>query len=183
MNFRARERRQVLIVDDERRMLDLLADVVERMGCCPLKARNVPRAVSLLERNAVDIMLLDLAMPGANGIDLLKAMHKRRVPIATVVVSAFISPPVLKQLVALDVQGVVTKPFRVSRLTHEIRKALIKLAGGVARCPACNSELDQKHRFCGECGQKQTVEDQERGNGRASREPLGVSSRPVASPM
>ena len=168
MSLTARERRQVLIVDDEHHMLDLLADVVERMGCRPLKARSVPRAVSLLERNAVDVLLLDLAMPGANGIDLLKAMHKRRVPMPTIVVSAFISPAVLKQLVALGVQGVVTKPFRVSRLTQEIRKALIRLAGGVARCPACNSELEQKHRFCGECGQKQTVEEQEGGNGRMS---------------
>ena len=147
---------RILVVDDDRDMRALLGKVVAELGCKPLEARSASKAVDLLEREQVDMMLLDIYMPGATGMDLLKALRKRRLMLPTVVVSGYVSSIVAKQLVELGVQDIVAKPFTVDRLFRQIRRALrVKMSRPRRErcgCPVCGESVGPNDRFCRQCG-------------------------------
>ena len=112
-------------------MRELLTLMVERLGGEPLEVGKAKDAMDHLEHGRADAMLLDLQMPRANGIDLLRAMRRRRLWVPTVVVSAFISNEAAEQLTNLGVSGMVANPFDKERMLEEIQK-IIRLGGGVA---------------------------------------------------
>ena len=149
---------QILVVDDDRDMRALLGQMVAELGCRPLEARSASMAVDLLERERVDMMLLDLYMPGATGMDLLKALRKRRLMLPTVVVSGYVSSIVARQLVELGVQDIVAKPFTVDRLFRQIRRALrVKMSRPRRErcgCPVCGESVGPNDRFCRQCGDR-----------------------------
>ena len=146
---------QVLVVDDDRDMRDLLAEVTAYAGCRPFKARSAAKALSVLESEKVDLMILDLYMPGGNGAELLNTLKRRYLDVPTMVVSGYVSTSVLRQLVALGVKGVVAKPFDVGRLMVDIKRQLGLFEGTVrlkASCRFCDNPVSQDHRFCMHCG-------------------------------
>ncbi len=115
---------QVLIVDDDTQMRKLLKRVVADTGCVPVEIPKAKDALALIEKGQAHAMLLDLQMPGASGMDLLRVLRRRRLEIPTIVVSGFISEEAAVQLAELRAQAIVAKPFALDRLTSELRKAL-----------------------------------------------------------
>src|SRR5579859_2788000 len=74
-----KEGQRILIVDDEPGLLDLQARLVEAHvpGCAVLKASNGREALSLMEREPPDLVLLDLMMPVLDGFGVLEAMREK----------------------------------------------------------------------------------------------------------
>ncbi len=62
---------QVLIVDDEKGLLDLFSAMLRPLGCQVLVAEGGAQAIALLERVTPDLLILDLAMPQISGYDVL----------------------------------------------------------------------------------------------------------------
>jgi two-component system, NtrC family, response regulator AtoC len=67
---------RVLIVDDEKELTDSLSEILADEGYAALCASDPLEAMPLLERERVDLVILDIRMPGMGGIDLLKLMRK-----------------------------------------------------------------------------------------------------------
>jgi two-component system response regulator HydG len=67
--------RAVLLVDDERGIVESLAKIFDREGIAVLTAYDGATALDLLRRHRVAVLLTDLMMPGMSGMDLLKAAH------------------------------------------------------------------------------------------------------------
>lgn len=65
----------VLIVEDERRLRELLGDVVRQMGFPTRVARSAEEALGLIESEPADIVMLDLMLPGESGLDFLDRLR------------------------------------------------------------------------------------------------------------
>ena len=65
----------VLVVDDEKGIRDGSQRIINRMGCTALTAENGKEGLGLIETNEVAIVLLDLKMPGIDGIDHTAAIR------------------------------------------------------------------------------------------------------------
>lgn len=61
----------VLIVDDEKGLLDLFSAMLRPLGCRVLVAEGGAQAIALLEQITPDLLILDLAMPRVSGYDVL----------------------------------------------------------------------------------------------------------------
>lgn len=70
-------KKTVLVVDDELGALTLIGIMLERGGFNVLKAQDATVALSLLEQGTPDLIILDVMMPGMNGIELCRAIRKR----------------------------------------------------------------------------------------------------------
>ena len=70
------QKRTILLVDDERDVIELLRDFLEFAGFQVLIALNVGEAQSLLTQNKVDCILLDIMMPGESGFDFCRRLRK-----------------------------------------------------------------------------------------------------------
>ena len=69
--------KKILIVEDERPLLDSYAELIETAGYIPLKASDGYQALDTLSNNLdqIDLVLLDLMMPGVDGLEVLKAIR------------------------------------------------------------------------------------------------------------
>lgn len=78
----------VLIVDDEQFFRAVLADfVTERLQMHPVLAQDGPTALSLLERQPVELVLLDIIMPGMDGLEVLREIKERSPALPVIMVT------------------------------------------------------------------------------------------------
>ncbi|MFN8449434.1 MAG: response regulator [Anaerolineae bacterium] len=69
-------KRHILVVDDEIGALTLIGIMLERGGFDVLKARDAQAALGVLEETVPDLIILDVMMPGMNGIELCQVIRK-----------------------------------------------------------------------------------------------------------
>lgn len=70
-------KRQIMLVDDESGMLDLVGLILQRQGLSVLKVKDAFTALALLESSNPDLFVLDVMMPGMNGIELCRRIRQR----------------------------------------------------------------------------------------------------------
>ena len=105
----------ILCIDDERDLLDLLADEIQRTGFAPLVAGHAEEALSILNKNYHNVALIicDVNMPEINGFDLrrkiLESDHFK--PIPFIICSAHVSREEALRAVELKISGFLDKPF------------------------------------------------------------------------
>jgi DNA-binding response OmpR family regulator len=78
---------QILIVDDEAAIRLTLSALLKRAGYEVTPAENGPEAVALLERQAFELMLVDLKMPGMDGMQVVTAARRRQPDLAIIVLT------------------------------------------------------------------------------------------------
>lgn len=76
-------KKQILVVDDEIGALKLIGIMLERGGFQVVEARDAHAALDVLENTVPDMIILDVMMPGMNGIDLCKVIRTREVTSTT----------------------------------------------------------------------------------------------------
>lgn len=139
--------RRVLIVDDEAparsRMRDLLADVNAALPVVVAgEAANGRDALHIAEAGGVDVALLDVRMPGMDGIEVARHLQQLAVPPAVIFTTAYDAYAI--QAFELHVVDYLLKPIKASRLQEALSR--------VAQTPALNPEIlrsmQQSPRAC-----------------------------------
>ena len=113
----------ILVVDDEEVLQDVLGTLLKREGFRPLAARTGEEALLIAEREPIDLVLLDLMMPGMPGTEVCRQLRARsNVPV--IMVSARDSE--IDKVVGLELgaDDYVTKPFSHRELVARIRAVL-----------------------------------------------------------
>ncbi len=70
-------KKHILVVDDEIGALTLIGIMLERGGFNVLKAKDADAALAVLDQNTPDMIILDVMMPGMNGIELCEVIRER----------------------------------------------------------------------------------------------------------
>jgi two-component system response regulator PilR (NtrC family) len=122
----ATERRppRILVVDDERSMRELLAIVLRREGYEVLLAESGRAAVSLLEREPVDLLISDIKMPDLSGVDVLRAAKKIDQDILGIMITAFASTETAVEAMRLGACDYLSKPFDIDLLKMKVREKI-----------------------------------------------------------
>jgi CheY-like chemotaxis protein len=102
----------ILVVDDLPANRDLMARRLERSGFRVVSAASGPEALELLRRTPVDLVLLDIMMPGMTGLDVLKTVRMTRTTatLPVVMVTAKTDSEDVVEALALGANDYVTKP-------------------------------------------------------------------------
>ena len=153
-------KRNVLIVENDAEVQNLLSELVASLGHRAMRAGRVRDALQVvMGLNPVDLILLDLHMPGPHGQDFLGFLRKRGYRTPTIVVSAYLDREIVLELLRMGVEAVVAKPFTRARLCEEIERVLGGKIDGAAEaksrvqeCPRCSGVVGSTDRFCGGCG-------------------------------
>lgn len=115
---------KVLVVDDEAlarsRLCSLLADCGQPGAHVVGEAANAVQAIEFLQHHAVDAVLLDIHMPGLDGLGLAQKMQSMPNPVAVVFVTAYAEHAL--QAFELDAVDYLTKPVRLERLQAALQK-------------------------------------------------------------
>lgn len=126
-------RRRVLVVDDEEGVRSLCADLIRSHGLEVEVAEDRQRALAVVEGGQVDIVLTDVGLPGATGIELLRAIKQRYPGIEVVVMTAWGMIPDAVEAVKAGAFDYITKPFDPQGLMRVLNSAGEKLAASSPR--------------------------------------------------
>ena len=115
--------KRVLVVDDE---LDFLETIVKRLEVRNIKASGVdsgPKALALLDKEDFDVVILDVKMPGMDGVETLVEMKKKKPQLPVIMLTGHAT-------VASGIQGLkqgafayVMKPVELDELLDKLQKA------------------------------------------------------------
>jgi two-component system, NtrC family, response regulator PilR len=116
---------RVLVVDDERSMRELLSIVLKRDGYEVLAAEDGARAIELLKKQRVDILITDIRMPQMSGVDVLREAKRIDPEIISIVMTAFASTDTAVEALRLGAADYVHKsPSAANELRLRVRKEL-----------------------------------------------------------
>ena len=115
---------RVLIVDDEEQMRELLAKVLEKNGYQVTTAGDGGQALTLLEKEPMDLVVTDVRMPGLDGMEALKAIKELNPEIVVIIMTAFGSIDQAVQAVKEGAYDYINKPFKIDEMLLTIKKAL-----------------------------------------------------------
>src|SRR5437899_3032742 len=106
----------LMIVDDERAIREVCRDVAQTLGFHTSIADSAEHAYRVLESNAIDVVLLDLKLPGAGGLEALYQIRERRPDVVIIVVTGYGTVQSAVQAMKNGAYDYVTKPFSMEEL-------------------------------------------------------------------
>ena len=117
---------RVLIADAGEDYRTLLCDTLNAEDDLEVvgAAADGAEALSLLERERPDVLLLDLVLPRIDGLEVLRRMGESGVPTAALVVSAFYNQQMITRSAELGAWYFIPKPCDVAALTERIRQCV-----------------------------------------------------------
>src|SRR2546421_10484941 len=131
----------LLVVDDERSVREGCREVAQTMGYNTLSADRAETAYKLLETHGVDVIMLDLRLPGASGIEVLREVKRRRPSAEVIVITSNATVQSAVQAMRYGAYDYVTKPFNLDEL-----KLLLQRVAGHVKLASENRVLRQKVR-------------------------------------
>ncbi len=114
----------ILIVEDESRITDFLAKGLQASGFTTTPASNSADATAIALDGNIDLMLLDLGLPGQNGLDLLKDLRGQGFQAPVIILTARSGIDDKVAGFELGADDYLTKPFRFEELLVRIRARL-----------------------------------------------------------
>ncbi|MEO8197052.1 MAG: sigma-54 dependent transcriptional regulator [Thermoanaerobaculia bacterium] len=114
----------ILVVDDEEVLQDVLGTLLRREGLRPIAARTGEEALLLAEREPIDLVLLDLMLPGMSGMEVLKQLRGRDPEQVVIVVTAYSSIESAIEAMRIGAFHYIPKPFKNEEVLLTIRKGL-----------------------------------------------------------
>ena len=115
---------KILIADDERSMRDVLSIMLKRAGYDVSVATDGEEAIAQIDRELFDLVITDLKMPKAGGLDVLKAVKECSPDSVVLIITAFASPESAVEAMKLGAFDYLPKPFQVDEVQLKIRNAL-----------------------------------------------------------
>jgi len=121
------KKERILVVDDAVDTLEVLQRNLTSQGYQVFTAQDVSQALRLLEDTPVDLVITDLKMPGASGLDLVRYVRENLGDTEVMMITGYATVNGAVQAVKQGAQEYLAKPFTDEELFLAVRKALDKL--------------------------------------------------------
>jgi DNA-binding response OmpR family regulator len=145
---------RLLVIEDEPRILGFLARGMEAEGFTVDAAETGAEGLERALRSAYDVVLLDLLLPGLDGLSILRELQRRRPELPVVIVSARSDLQTKLRGFGLGASDYVSKPFAfdelVARVRVQLRRRVPTSDQGLVRAGALTLDLARRQARIGE---------------------------------
>ena len=114
---------KILLVDDEKDFLDVMSERIEARGMEVTTADSAAQALDKVESGGFDAIILDLMMPGMDGLEALKAIKKKNPDLQVVLLTGHATVEKGIEAMKLGAMDFIEKPADLDKLTEIIKKA------------------------------------------------------------
>lgn len=115
---------KILIVDDEVGILETLSGILEDEGYQTYQSGNAEDALKIIEKEDIDLVLLDVWLPGMSGIDAIKHIKGLNQQIAVIMISGHGNVEIAVQAVKFGAFDFLEKPLSIERVLITVERAL-----------------------------------------------------------
>ncbi len=116
----------VLVVDDEPGMREFLEIMLTKEGYEVSIASNGEEAIEKIGKESFDLAIVDIQMPGINGIEVLRNTREKNYNTTIIMITAFASHESAIEAMKLGAYDYITKPFKIDEIKLVIKKSLDK---------------------------------------------------------
>jgi DNA-binding NtrC family response regulator len=114
----------ILVVDDEPDVLQICSRVLSSAGYTVFAASGAARAREYVDGERLALVILDIHMPGEDGISLLKYVHREQPGAATMLMTGYPAVNTVIESIRLNVSEYLCKPFTLTRLLNAVESSL-----------------------------------------------------------
>ena len=122
----------VLIVDDDLMIRSFCEDLLIANGYKTVTAKNPEECLEKLKDESIDIILLDVMLPGRTGLDLLPIIKKVHPEVEVIIMTAFATLENAIEAIKKGAYDYITKPFKIDKLELTLERALEKSTNSTA---------------------------------------------------
>ncbi|MBI3624681.1 MAG: sigma-54-dependent Fis family transcriptional regulator [Candidatus Rokubacteria bacterium] len=115
---------RILIVDDEEGIREILSRLVQKEGFEPLAAPDGETALQLLSRESLDILLLDIRMPGLDGMEILRRAKELDRDLPVIIITAFGFVKGAVDALRAGAHDYLVKPFEHADVIRSVHRAM-----------------------------------------------------------
>lgn len=115
---------KVLVVDDDRIVLDLISEIVNKNGFFPIEAEDGFKAIKEFETDKIDAAIIDLKMPGIDGIETMRKLRKIDNCLPVIILTAYGDIPTAVEAMKYGAYDFITKPPDLKRLIMVVKEAI-----------------------------------------------------------
>jgi DNA-binding response OmpR family regulator len=128
---------KILVVDDDAQMLELIGQLLEREGYTVNTALSAQQALDIVERDTPHLVIIDLYLPGVDGLTLCRQLRKkpRSRSLPVIFITGYDSTYTVADALGGGGDDFIRKPFAVRELTARLRAHLRRLSITTAEEP------------------------------------------------
>jgi response regulator RpfG family c-di-GMP phosphodiesterase len=115
---------KILVVDDNVDIIDALSDFLTLNGCNVLVAPTGKQALDILSKNDIEVVILDVKLPDANGVSLLDTIKINNPTVAVVMATGYYNPNYVVEAMKKGASDFLIKPFEFDKLVLVLIRAL-----------------------------------------------------------
>ena len=112
----------ILVVDDQMGVRRLLYEAFQEDNNNVIMASSGQEAIEKVKENKPDIILMDMKMPGMNGLEALQEMKKMYDDLLVIMMTAYGELEIVAEAMKLGVKEYITKPFDINELRSLVKK-------------------------------------------------------------
>lgn len=116
--------KKILIVDDQYGIRVLLDEVFRKVGYITFQASNGIEALELVEQHEPDLVILDMKIPGMDGLEILKRIKARNENTQVIMITAYGELDLIQEAMDLGALTHITKPFDIEDLRKMVDSCL-----------------------------------------------------------
>jgi len=113
----------VLLIDDDQDFLDVMSERMEARGLEVSSTMSAEEALEMIKQDSYDVIILDLQMPGMDGIDALKAIKEIQPEAQIILLTGHATVEKGVEAIKLGATDFIEKPADMESLTRKIKKA------------------------------------------------------------
>lgn len=148
---------RILIIDDEEVLRDVLNAVLQREGFDVLLAATGEEGLNLLDNEEIDLIILDMMLPGISGIETLRSVKETNPALPVIIITAYSSIDGAIEAMKQGAYHYIPKPFKNEEVVITVNKALEqrRLSRENERLKA---ELAQKYSYSNIIGKSEPMQ-------------------------
>ena len=112
--------KRILIVDDDRDFAESMADLIELNGHEAILAYNGTSALKIFKQNNIDLILMDIRMPGLNGVETLNEIKKYNPSIPVAMMTGYTDKSLIDSALEIGAITILDKPLNLHQLAEII---------------------------------------------------------------
>ncbi|MEO0137250.1 MAG: sigma-54 dependent transcriptional regulator [candidate division WOR-3 bacterium] len=144
-----KQKYKILIIDDETKICEILKDILENEGYIADFATNGTDGLRKIQKDQIDLVLLDVKLPDIDGLNLLKKIKDFDPNISVIMISAFGTISTAVEAVKNGAEDFIEKPLEINRILTTIKNAREKIELK-RQSVGLKSEILKEYRIIGE---------------------------------